>query len=335
LWIVTGPPARFVPGEKIVTNHTNRWSPLSDEIMPQKVRIIGVPMDLGQSRRGVDMGPSALRGAGLQSAIKKLGHTVEDIGNLEVKQPEEMPVGEKRAKYLQEIAETCMDVARVVEKSLTENFLPLVLGGDHSIAAGAAAGVSSYYRQQKKDIGYIWLDAHGDMNTPESSPSGNVHGMPLASIMGYGAPELSELLGFKPKAEPGNIVIVGARDLDAHERKIAKKSGVHVFTMRDIDERGMREVMADAIKYAMDDTAGIAVSLDMDFVDPTDAPGVGTPVRGGVTYREAHLAMEMIADSEAMVSLEVVEINPILDEHNRTALLGVELVLSALGQKIL
>jgi arginase len=281
------------------------------------------------------MGPSALRGAGLQSAIKKLGHTVEDIGNLEVKQPEEMPVGEKRAKYLQEIAETCMDVARVVEKSLTENFLPLVLGGDHSIAAGAAAGVSSYYRQQKKDIGYIWLDAHGDMNTPESSPSGNVHGMPLASIMGYGAPELSELLGFKPKAEPGNIVIVGARDLDAHERKIAKKSGVHVFTMRDIDERGMREVMADAIKYAMDDTAGIAVSLDMDFVDPTDAPGVGTPVRGGVTYREAHLAMEMIADSEAMVSLEVVEINPILDEHNRTALLGVELVLSALGQKIL
>jgi len=281
------------------------------------------------------MGPSALRGAGLQSAIKKLGHTVEDIGNLEVKQPEEMPVGEKRAKYLQEIAETCLDVAKVVEKSLTESFLPLVLGGDHSIAAGAAAGVSHFYRQQKKYIGYIWLDAHGDMNTPESSPSGNVHGMPLASIMGYGAPELSDLLGFKPKAEPGNIVVVGARDLDAHERKIAKKSGVHVFTMRDIDERGMREVMADAIKFAMDDTAGIAVSLDMDFVDPADAPGVGTPVRGGVTYREAHLAMEMIADSEAMVSLEVVEINPILDEHNRTALLGVELVLSALGQKIL
>jgi arginase len=303
--------------------------------MPQKVRIIGVPMDLGQSRRGVDMGPSALRGAGLQTAIKKLGHTVEDIGNLEVKQPEEMPVGEKRAKYLQEIAETCLDVAKAVDKSLNENCLPLVLGGDHSIAAGVAAGVSNFYRRQKKDIGYIWLDAHGDMNTPESSPSGNVHGMPLASIMGYGAPELSDLMGFKPKAEPGNIVIVGARDLDAHERKIAKKSGVHVFTMRDIDERGMREVMADAIKYAMDDTAGIAVSLDMDFVDPADAPGVGTPVRGGVTYREAHLAMEMIADSEAMVSLEVVEINPILDEHNRTALLGVELVLSALGQKIL
>ena len=303
--------------------------------MAQKVRIIGVPMDLGQSRRGVDMGPSALRGAGLQSSIKKLGLQVEDIGNLSVKQPEEMPVGEKRAKYLQEIAETCGDIAAAAEKSLSEGFLPLVLGGDHSIAAGVAAGVANYFRKEKKQIGYLWLDAHGDMNTPESSPSGNVHGMPLAAIMGYGAPELVDLLGFKPKAEPGNIVIVGARDLDAQERKIVKKSGIHVFTMRDIDERGMREVMADALKYAMDDTAGIAVSLDMDFVDPADAPGVGTPVRGGVTYREAHLAMEMIADTESMVSLEVVEINPILDEHNRTALLGVELVLSGLGQKIL
>jgi arginase len=303
--------------------------------MAQKVRIIGVPMDLGQSRRGVDMGPSALRGAGLQPSIKKLGLQVEDIGNLSVKQPEEMPVGEKRAKYMQEIAETCGDVATAAEKALSEGFLPLVLGGDHSIAAGVAAGVANYFRKDKKQIGYLWLDAHGDMNTPESSPSGNVHGMPLAAIMGYGAPELVDLLGFKPKAEPGNIVIVGARDLDAQERKIVKKSGIHVFTMRDIDERGMREVMADALKYAMDDTAGIAVSLDMDFVDPSDAPGVGTPVRGGVTYREAHLAMEMIADTESMVSLEVVEINPILDEHNRTALLGVELVLSGLGQKIL
>ena len=303
--------------------------------MAQKVRIIGVPMDLGQSRRGVDMGPSAMRGAGLQSSLKKLGLQVEDIGNLSVKQPEEMPIGEKRAKYLQEIAETCGDVAAAAEKALSEGFLPLVLGGDHSIAAGVAAGVANHFRKEKKQIGYLWLDAHGDMNTPESSPSGNVHGMPLAAIMGYGAPELVDLLGFKPKAEPGNIVIVGARDLDAQERKIVKKSGIHVFTMRDIDERGMREVMSDALKYAMDDTAGIAVSLDMDFVDPSDAPGVGTPVRGGVTYREAHLAMEMIADTESMVSLEVVEINPILDEHNRTALLGVELVLSGLGQKIL
>jgi arginase len=303
--------------------------------MAQKIRIIGVPMDLGQSRRGVDMGPSALRVAGLQARIKQLGLQVEDIGNISVKQPEEMSYGEKRAKYMAEIAETCQDLAIVVEKSLDEGFLPLVLGGDHSVATGVAAGVSTFYRKQKKEIGYIWLDAHGDMNTPESSPSGNVHGMPLAAIMGYGAPELVDLMGFKPKAEPSNIVIVGARDLDAQERKIVKKSGVHVFTMRDIDERGMREVMSDALKYAMDDTAGVSVSLDMDFVDPSDAPGVGTPVRGGVTYREAHLAMEMIADSEAMVSMEIVEINPVIDEHNRTALLGVELVLSGLGKKIL
>jgi arginase len=301
----------------------------------QKVRIIGVPMDLGASRRGVDMGPSALRVAGLQTRLKQLGHQVEDIGNISVKQPEEMSYGEKRAKYLVEIAETCKDLAEAVQKSLEEDFFPLVLGGDHSIAAGAVSGVSSFFRTEKKEIGYIWLDAHGDMNTPESSPSGNVHGMPLASVMGYGPTELVDLMGFKPKVEPGNIVIVGARDLDAQERKMMKKSGVHVFTMRDIDERGMREVMSDAIKYALDDTAGISVSLDMDFVDPSDAPGVGTPVRGGVTYREAHLAMEMIADSEAMASLEVVEINPVIDEHNRTALLGVELILSALGKKIL
>ena len=233
--------------------------------MAQKVRIIGVPMDLGQSRRGVDMGPSALRGAGLQARIKQIGVNVEDIGNLEVKQPEEMQVGEKRAKYLQEIAETCRDLATTVEKSLGEGFLPLVLGGDHSIAAGVAAGVASHYRKDKKEIGYLWLDAHGDMNTPESSPSGNVHGMPLASIMGYGPSELVGSHGLQAESRAGNIVIVGARDLDAQERKIAKKSGIHVFTMRDIDERGMREVMADALKYAMDDTAGIAVSLDMDF----------------------------------------------------------------------
>jgi arginase len=303
--------------------------------MAQKVRIIGVPMDLGQSRRGVDMGPSALRVAGLQARLKQLGHQVEDIGNISVKQAEEMPYGEKRAKYMAEIAETCKDLAEIVQKSLEEGFVPLVLGGDHSIAAGAVTGVAAHFRKEKKQIGYIWLDAHGDMNTPESSPSGNVHGMPLAAVMGYGAPELVDLLGFKPKVEPQNIVLVGVRDLDTQERRLVKKSGVRVFTMRDIDERGMREVMADALKYATDDTDGISVSLDMDFVDPSDAPGVGTPVRGGVTYREAHLAMEMIADSDAMAAMEIVEINPVIDEHNRTALLGVELILSGLGQKIL
>ncbi len=303
--------------------------------MPQKIRIIGVPMDLGASRRGVDMGPSALRVAGLQARIKQLGCQVEDIGNISVKQPEEMSYGEKRAKYLAEIADACKDLGVMVEKSLEENQVPIVLGGDHSIAAGSLSGVASHFKKKDKRIGLIWLDAHGDINTPESSPSGNVHGMPLAAAMGYGAAELVELLDFKPKVEAQNISLVGIRDLDSAEKKLAKKSGVHVFTMRDIDERGMREVMSDALKYAMDDTGGIAVSLDMDFVDPSDAPGVGTPVRGGATYREAHLAMEMIADTEAMASLEIVEINPVIDEHNRTALLGVELVLSALGKKIL
>ena len=303
--------------------------------MAQKIRIIGVPMDLGQSRRGVDMGPSALRVAGLQSRLKQLGHTVEDIGNVAVKQPEEQPYGEKRAKYLNEIAETCRGLAEMTEQTLAEGFLPLVLGGDHSIAIGSCSGVSDFFRKQSKKIGYLWLDAHGDMNTPESSPSGNVHGMPLAALIGYGAPELVELLGYKPKVEPRNVAIVGVRDLDAKERRLVKDSGVHAFTMRDIDERGMREVMSEALRFAMDDTDGVAVSLDMDVIDPSDAPGVGTPVRGGVTYREAHLAMEMIADSEAMVSLEIVEINPVIDLHNTTALLGVEMVLSATGKKIL
>ena len=292
-------------------------------------------MDLGASRRGVDMGPSAVRVAGLQARIKQLGHQVEDSGNISVKQPEEMSYGEKRAKYIEEIADACKDLGTAVQKSLEDGCVPLVLGGDHSIAAGSISGVAAHFRKEKKSIGCIWLDAHSDMNTPETSPSGNVHGMPLSAIMGYGTEELSDLLGFKPKIEPQNVVLVGVRDLDSHEKKFVKKLGVKAFTMREIDERGMREVMSDALKYAMDDTDGIAVSLDMDFVDPADAPGVGTPVRGGVTYREAHLAMEMIADSESMVSLEVVEINPILDEHNRTALLGVELVLSSLGQKIL
>ncbi len=303
--------------------------------MPQKIRIIGVPMDLGASRRGVDMGPSAVRVAGLQARIKQLGLQVEDFGNISVKQPEELSFGEKRAKYITQISDACKSLGTAVQKSLEDGYLPLVLGGDHSIAVGSISGVAAHFRKEKKSIGCIWLDAHSDMNTPETSPSGNVHGMPLSAIMGYGMEELRDLFGFKPKIEPQNVVLVGVRDLDAHEKKFIKKLGVKALTMREIDERGMREVMSDALKYAMDDTAGIAVSLDMDFVDPSDAPGVGTPVRGGVTYREAHLAMEMIADSGAMVSMEIVEINPVIDEHNRTALLAVELALSGLGKKIL
>jgi len=303
--------------------------------MADKIRIIGVPMDLGASRRGVDMGPSALRVAGLQSRLKQLGRQVEDVGNIAVPQAEEQPYGEKKARYLEEISQTCKGLAEMVRKTLDEDMVPLVLGGDHSIAAGTVAGAAAHFQKSGKRIGVVWLDAHGDMNTPESSPTGNVHGMPLASIMGYGPAELVDLAGFKPMVEARNVSLVGIRDLDSKERRFAKESGVHVFTMRDIDERGMREVMAEALRFGTDDTAGVAVSLDMDFVDPGDAPGVGTPVRGGVTYREAHLALEMIADSRAMVSFELVEINPVIDLHNATALLGVELVLSGLGKKIL
>src|SRR5271170_5512974 len=208
--------------------------------MAQKIRIIGVPMDLGASRRGVDMGPSALRAAGLQARIKQLGHQVEDIGNIPVKQAEEMSYGEKRAKYIEEITDACKDLGTAVQKSLEEGFLPLVLGGDHSIAAGSISGVAAHYRKDKKTIGCIWLDAHSDMNTPETSPSGNVHGMPLSAIMGYGAGDLDDLFGFKPKIEPQNVVLVGVRDVDAREAEKVRKSGVTVFTMRDIDERGLR-----------------------------------------------------------------------------------------------
>jgi arginase len=303
--------------------------------MPDKIRIIGVPMDLGASRRGVDMGPSALRVAGLQTRLKQLGRQVEDIGNVQVPQPEEQPYGEKRARYLDEISQACKGLADAVKKTLDEDMIPLILGGDHSIAVGTTAGAAAHFNKESKRVGVIWLDAHGDMNTPDSSPSGNVHGMPLAAIMGFGPPELTDLAGIKPMVEPRNVVLVGIRDLDAKERRLVKDSGVHIFTMRDIDERGMREVMSEALRFAGDDTAGIVVSLDMDFVDPSDAPGVGTPVRGGVTYREAHLALEMIADSKQMVSFEVVEVNPVIDLHNTTATLGVELILSGLGKKIL
>jgi len=303
--------------------------------MPQKIRMIGVPMDLGASRRGVDMGPSALRVGGIAQHLKSIGHTVEDVGNIIVKQPEEQHYGEKRAKYMAEIVETARDLSKLVEKALEDGMLPLVMGGDHSVALGTVAGVGSYFRKKEKRTGLVWLDAHADMNTPDSSPSGNIHGMPLAAIAGYGPEELTQINGAKPMVNPHNICMVGVRDIDAKERKIIKESGVHVFTMRDLDERGMREVMAEALRFAQDETDGISVSLDLDFVDPTDAPGVGTPVRGGVTYREAHLAMEMIADTKSVVSLEVVEVNPVIDQHNQTALLGIELVMSGLGKKIL
>ena len=300
-----------------------------------KIRIIGVPMDLGGDRRGVDMGPSALRVAGLNARLRALGYTVEDVGNISVRVPEEMVMGDKRAKYLPEIAETCKELAEVVARTLAEDYRPLVLGGDHSIAIGSHAGVAAHFRRQQQKIGCVWIDAHGDINTPETSPSGNIHGMPLANSLGFGPPELAQIFGFAPKLAAENCSLVGVRSLDSKEKKIVRQAGVRVFTMRELDERGMRACMQEALARATDGTAGFVVSLDIDVVDPQDAPGVGSPVLGGITYREAHLAMEMIADTGKMLSLEVVEINPVIDIHNKTAQLGVELTLSALGKKIL
>lgn len=302
----------------------------------RKIRVIGVPLDLGASRRGVDMGPSAVRVAGLEARLEALGHHVSDGGNIKVEIAETQKRGEANAHYLKQISDTCTRTAEAVLKTLEAGETPLVLGGDHSIAAGTVSGVSEFYHRQKQKIGLLWIDAHSDINTPETSPSGNVHGMPLAALLGLWAEPLGALYGHSPKVAPENTVIVGVRDIDAAERENIKRAGVtEVYTMRDIDERGMRTVMEEALRTAGRGTAGYHVSLDMDWIDPEDAPGVGTPVRGGATYREAHLAMEIIADHGRMVSLEIVEVNPVIDEHNRTADLAVELACSAFGKKIL
>jgi arginase len=299
------------------------------------IAIIGAPLDLGAGRRGVDMGPSAMRVANINRRVATLGYEVEDLGNVPVEQPESLPEGPRHAKYLPQIAATCQRLAAMVEQVVDEEKAPLVLGGDHSIAIGTVAGMARYFRKKKKRMGLLWIDAHADMNTPQTSPSGNVHGMPLACCIGQGPEELTRLLGFAPKVHPRNVGLVGLRNVDILERPHVRESGVRVFTMRDIDERGLRAVMEEAIGIATNGTAGFQLSLDMDFVDPQYAPGVGTPVKGGATYREAHLAMEMICDSGHMVSMEVVEVNPVIDETNRTADLAVELVMSALGKKIL
>ncbi|MBK9167988.1 MAG: arginase [Bryobacterales bacterium] len=303
--------------------------------MAERIAIIGAPLDLGQGRRGVDMGPSALRVANLNRRLAGLGYEVEDLGNVPAEQAEHVLEGSAQARFLPQIAESCRRLAQWVEKAAASGATPLVLGGDHSVAVGTLAGVARHYRRRKEKIGLIWVDAHADMNTPETSPSGNVHGMPLAGCLGHGPKELTGIFGFSPKVDPARVAVVGLRDVDEAERLTVRESGVKAFTMRHIDEHGMRAVMEDAIETATNGTAGFHLSLDMDFLDPREAPGVGTPVRGGGTYREAHLAMEMIGDSGRMVSMEVVEVNPVLDESNRTAELAVELILSALGKRIL
>jgi arginase len=300
-----------------------------------QISVIGAPLDLGAGRRGVDMGVSALRVANLKGRLESLGYEVEDLGNVGVEQQESHPEGALNARYLTQITHTCTRLAEKVQASLQQSRFPLVLGGDHSVAIGTIAAVSNHFRAQGKKIGVIWIDAHADMNTPETSPSGNIHGMPLACCIGIGPSELTGICGYSPKVEPRNVVLVGIREVDQLEREHVKNSGVRAFTMRHIDERGLTAVMREAIEIAGRGTDGFHLSFDVDAVDPQEAPGVGTPVRGGLTYREAHLAMETICDCGSMASMEVVEVNPVIDEANRTAVLAVELIMSAMGKRIL
>jgi arginase len=299
------------------------------------VHIIGVSLDLGGNRRGVDMGPSALRIAGLGERLTALGIPVVDEGDLVAPIPETKSFGDPGKKYIREIARVCEKLYKTSLASLDKGGFPLVLGGDHSLAAGSVAATAEFLRRDGKEAGLIWVDAHGDMNTPASSGSGNVHGMPLASLLGPEPSELSRIGGFTPKVRPDHTVLIGIRNLDEREKEIVRTSGVYVFTMKDIDRSGIASVAEQALAIAGGGTGGVHVSFDLDVCDPTIAPGVGTPVKGGLDYREAHMLMEMVADSGLLRALDLVEVNPILDDRNTTAILGTELALSALGQKII
>ena len=299
------------------------------------VHIIGVPLDLGGGRRGVDMGPSAFRIAGIGDRIAALGRTVVDKGNLPAPIPETQRPSDKKKKYVRDIARVCQKLYDVATKSLDAGALPVVLGGDHSLAAGSVAASADWMRRtSSQPLGLIWVDAHGDMNTPQTTSSGNVHGMPLAALLGHEPSELASI-GSSPSVLPRHTVLVGIRNLDDQEKQQIRASGVHVFTMKDIDRDGIARVAERALALAAEGTGGIHVSFDMDVCDPAVAPGVGTPVKGGLDYREAHMVMEMVADSRRLVALDVVEVNPTLDIRNATAEFGIELALSALGKNIL
>ena len=299
------------------------------------VHVLGVPMDLGSGRRGVDMGPSAIRIAGVETALRELGHTVVDEGDLTIKNMEALKVGDVRARYLAEIARASALACKKVDRIMSRGHFPLVLGGDHSIAVGTVSGIAAFCRREGKRLGLLWVDAHGDINTPDTSPSGNIHGMPVAALLGYGPADLTGLGGRFTKVDPSNVALVGIRSLDEGEKRRLKETGVQVHTMSDIDRHGIHRVMKKALARVTDGTDFVHVSFDLDAVDPTVAPGVGTPVKGGLDYREAHLIMELLHDSGVMTSLEMVEVNPILDQGNASATFAVELVQSAFGKKIL
>ncbi|MBU5267900.1 arginase [Virgibacillus proomii] len=299
--------------------------------MKKSISIIGVPMDLGQSRRGVDMGPSAMRYAGAIERLEWLGYRIQDLGDIPIIKPDRESSDQiSNLKNLQQVVEANQKLADMVDRQISKGYFPLIFGGDHSIAIGSLAGISKHYER----LGVIWYDAHGDLNTAETSPSGNIHGMPLAASLGLGNEELTKIGGYAPKIESENIVIIGARSLDPGERELIENKGIKVFTMHEIDRIGMPKVMEEAISYLQDRTDGVHLSLDVDGLDPSEAPGVGTPVIGGMTYRESHLAMEMLAEAEIITSAEFVEVNPILDEKNKTAILAVGLMGSLFGEKL-
>lgn len=299
--------------------------------MSRKLSIIGMPMDLGQMRRGVDMGPSAIRYAGINERLKPLFDEIHDLGDIAIGRPEVVVDKESNLRNLDLVAEKSALLAEKVEEAVQSGAFPLVLGGDHSIAIGTLAGVSKHY----KNLGVIWYDAHGDLNTAETSPSGNIHGMPLAASIGLGHSKLTELGGYLPKVKPENVVIIGARSLDEGERTLIKEKGIKVYTMHEIDRMGMAAVMEETIAYLKERTDGVHLSLDLDGLDPSECPGVGTPVMGGISYRESHLAMEMLEEAKLITSAEFVEVNPILDEKNKTAQIAVGLMGSLFGEKLL
>jgi arginase len=299
------------------------------------VRIIGVPMDLGASRRGTDTGPSAMRIAGLGAAIKGLGYTLAQEEDIFVPAMETRSIEDSKARFKSQILSVCTELAGRVKELMDDSEFPLVIGGDHSIAMGTVAGVASHYRDRGEEMGLIWFDAHGDMNIPGVSPSGNIHGMPLAHLLGRGDPDLAGILGFSPKLNPDKVVLIGIRDIDAGERKIINESGIHVFTMRDIDELGMAKVARRTLEIVTSGTAGFHMSFDVDGCDPSVIPGSGTLVPGGVLYREAHLLLEYCADSRQLTSMEVVELNPFVDHRNVSAERTLRLITSALGKSIL
>ncbi|MCJ8008745.1 arginase [Lederbergia wuyishanensis] len=297
----------------------------------KKISILGVPMDLGQTRRGVDMGPSAIRYAGVLNRLNKLDYDVEDIGDIVVKVDSLEEDSHISLKNLKAIARISEELACSIQTIIENKRFPLLFGGDHSIAIGTIAGISKFY----KNLGVIWFDAHGDLNTEETSPSGNIHGMPLAASLGYGHPSLTGIGGYGPKVKPENVVIIGARDLDKGEREFIKNKNIKVFTMHEIDRLGMTRVMEESIQLLKNRTDGVHLSVDLDALDPHDAPGVGTPVLGGISYRESHLAMEMLEETKLITSAEFVEVNPILDERNKTAEVAVALMGSLFGEKLL